>query len=311
MLDLVIGQPDGVKYLREIISGSLKCPLLLEGPEGVGRRFSVQQAAREGFPRKERDRQVNLDQLDAGVHPDWHQLLDGGKEIGVDAVREVLDRLAQPPVLARFRFVLIDSCDRMTAPAANALLKTLEEPPQHVRFFLVCSHANRVLKTIRSRCGRVRYRKLPDQWVLEKLAEVEQDSLRARVCCRYAQGSVGEAMRFWASGRLSLRSKVIQALKGSLSGDWSGLCQSVDSAEKELPAFMTLLEHVLRDLQLLGSLPNQITNLDLFSDLQAINPPRATLTCWLDGYYQLPKDTTTSTFSLHLKTYLMAGGPDA
>lgn len=306
MLSNVLGQPDGVAYLRRVLSGELKCPLMLEGPPGVGRHYSVQQAAREGICRKPRDLQANLDQLDTGTHPDWHVLSDD-KDIGVEAVRDVLDQLSRPPALGRYRFVVVDSCDRMTDAAANCILKTLEEPPPYVRFFLLCSDPSKVIPTIRSRCGRVRYTKLPEDVILARLSELESDPLRAQVCCRYAQGSLGEAVRFWGSGRLALRGKALTALKGSLSGDWSALCRAVDSVEKELSSFSQVFEHILKDLQIIGHLPGAITNLDLYSDLLGLAPPRAVLDAWINDYYDLPS-TEAPTYPLHFKSYLISGG---
>jgi hypothetical protein len=148
---------------------------------------------------------------------------------------------------------------------------------------------------------------LSEEWLVQKVREVEPDELRARVCCRYAQGSMGEAMRFWASGRLGLRSKAIQALKGSLTGDWSALCQAIDAAEKDLPVLVTLLEHILADLQIMQALPDRVTNLDLTSELRGMGAPPQMIQKWLDGLHSLPS-SDVSTFSLHLKSYLISAG---
>lgn len=214
MLSNVQGQDEGVRFLRRVVDGALSDPLLLVGTEGVGRRYSVHEAAKEAFCGGEEDDCFHCVQIDRGAHPDFVEIRpQDGKEIGVDAIRSVVNQAYSFPVTAKLRFFLIDGVDRMTPAAANALLKTLEEPPRMGRFFLLAEESSRVLATIRSRCGLVRYRPLAEDFVVASLARFEKDGTKALVYARLAEGSLGRAVQLRGSGRLTLRDQVLSILQ--------------------------------------------------------------------------------------------------
>ena len=78
--------------------------------------------------------------------------LDAASNRGIDDVREIRDRVAQQPVLGRYRVYILDEAHSLTTDAANALLKTLEEPPPHVVFILCTTEPHRLPDTVRGRC---------------------------------------------------------------------------------------------------------------------------------------------------------------
>ncbi|MEC9072562.1 MAG: DNA polymerase III subunit delta', partial [Myxococcota bacterium] len=102
-------------------------------------------------------------------HPDLLALRPDGKTIKIGQVREILKVLPYPPLEARVRVVVIDPAEAMTVPAANALLKTLEEPPSSTQFILVSSQPDALLTTIRSRCQRIGFGRLRDEEVIAGL----------------------------------------------------------------------------------------------------------------------------------------------
>lgn len=97
----------------------------------------------------------------AGTHPDVIELTPdpsrASRTIAVEAVREVIRKTGFHRFDSKRRFILIDPAESMADPAANALLKTLEEPPAGTGFFLIASNASRLLPTIVSRCQRIRF----------------------------------------------------------------------------------------------------------------------------------------------------------
>ncbi|MCC6619610.1 MAG: hypothetical protein IT385_00050 [Deltaproteobacteria bacterium] len=115
-------------------------------------------------------------------HPDVLALVPHGTYIKIEQVREVLRIVPYQPVEGASRFVVIDPVDALNDAAANALLKTLEEPPRSTRFILVTSAPANVLVTIRSRCQRVAFGRLPDAAITTLLAQrgVDADTI-ARV----------------------------------------------------------------------------------------------------------------------------------
>lgn len=92
--------------------------------------------------------------MQAGTHPDYYSLLPekGKSTLGVDAVREVSEKLYEHSRLGGAKVVWIPDAAQLTDAAANALLKTLEEPPAQTRFFLASTEPARLLATLRSRC---------------------------------------------------------------------------------------------------------------------------------------------------------------
>lgn len=267
MLSDVQGQSEGVRFLRRVVEGHLTSPLLLVGTGGVGRRFSVVEAAKEAFSGNEPD-SLHCLQIAEGVHPDLVVVepLDG-KDIGVDTIREIVKQTNLFPSQVPVRYVVIDGADTMTTPAANALLKTLEEPPPTSRFFLLAESPAAVLPTIRSRCGLVHYQPLSETFIVNFLASQTDDATKALVCARLSGGSVGRALQYLASGRLALRNKMLSLLRAGLAGDLSSLFSIVDSAEEDLQHGLRFFEHLLHDLIMIPHDPARLSNLDIAEDL--------------------------------------------
>jgi DNA polymerase-3 subunit delta' len=182
MLAEVKGQDEAVAYLQRVADGRYTAPLLLLGDDGVGRRFSVQCLARQMFCDGVRDNTcdcVHCTQLKYAAHADFVTFTaPEDKDIGIEVSRQIIEQCRSYPMLASKRVVLIDGAERLTVPAANALLKTLEEPPRTVRFFLTSTSLERVIPTIRSRCGVVRYRRLPEAFIVSMLQPFESNWCR-------------------------------------------------------------------------------------------------------------------------------------
>ena len=199
----VIAQDRALTPLRSALRrGTLHHAYLFGGPEGVGKarvaRLLAQAANCEGGvagPGGFREDPCGTcgpcRKIEKGLHPDVVALAEervmakagtwepkGGrspsKDIVVDQVRDVVDRrLSLRRFEGRRRFVLIDPADTMNPQAQNALLKTLEEPPDDTTLVLVASSPDALLPTIRSRCARVTFGPLPDGFIRARLAELE------------------------------------------------------------------------------------------------------------------------------------------
>jgi len=203
LLSDVREQDEALKYLRNVIEGRFTSPLLLVGDDGVGRRFSAIETAREHFsggdPKSKHCAQIDhidLKTKKRNIHPDLTILQpEDDKDIGVDAVREVTNIAKDMPVVSPRRYIIIDGADRLTTQAANALLKTIEEPPKTTQFFLIAESARSVIPTVRSRCGVVRYKRLSEAFLMEAILDpserAEVDPNRLLVCARLAEGSLG------------------------------------------------------------------------------------------------------------------------
>lgn len=154
------------------------------------------------------------------THPDVkHYAPHGVSGYLVDQVRQILDDVSLTPVRATSKVYILDGADRLRGTAANALLKTIEEPPAGVMFILIARTADAVLPTLVSRCQRVPFRVVPPAVSMEA---VQHDTGASEVEARVAlavTGSSEKAREFLASaGRRSVRRLMVRTL-GELAHD--------------------------------------------------------------------------------------------
>ena len=100
--------------------------------------------------------------------------IDGASNNSVDQVRELREACQYSPAQCRYKIYIIDEVHMLTTQAFNALLKTLEEPPSHVKFIFATTESQKVLPTIVSRCQRFEFRPIPDPVIAERLLEIAE-----------------------------------------------------------------------------------------------------------------------------------------
>ncbi|POT57713.1 DNA polymerase III subunit delta' [Citrobacter amalonaticus] len=187
--------------------------------------------------------------MQAGTHPDYYSLAPekGKSTLGVDAVREVGEKLYEHSRLGGAKVVWIPDAALLTDAAANALLKTLEEPPVQTWFFLASREPARLLATLRSRCRLHHLAPPSEQYGVSWLARevtVSHDALLAAL--RLSAGSPGAALELLQSESWSHRETLCQALEKSLqSGDWYTLLPALN--HEQAPARMHWLATLLVD----------------------------------------------------------------
>ncbi len=98
--------------------------------------------------------------------------IDGASNRGIDEIRNLRETVKFKPTSGRFRIYIIDEVHMLTTEAFNALLKTLEEPPTHVKFIFATTEAHKVPLTILSRCHRFHFKRIPTAGITEKLTEI-------------------------------------------------------------------------------------------------------------------------------------------
>jgi len=205
-------------FLSALDRGRLHHAWLLVGPEGVGKATFAYRAARRllgasptpalGLLGARPEDPVSR-QIVAHAHPDLMVLqresLDGKarRVIPVDEARGLPEFFAKSPASASYRVAIIDSADDLNANAANAVLKTLEEPPERGVVFLVSHAPGGLLPTIRSRCRRLRFTPPPVEsgvaWLATRAVAEETD---ARRLLAMAHGAPGRAWRLSVTGAL-------------------------------------------------------------------------------------------------------------
>lgn len=311
MLDEVQEQPNAVRVLQRLVEGQIQYPLLLVGEEGTGRRFSAMAAVHDAIVRKKGKDSPDVQQVQAGVHPDVHVVsAPAGKELGIDAAREICQLAGMYPTRAPYRFFIVDGIDRATSAASNALLKTLEELPAKSRFIMTAEFADRVLPTIRSRCGLVPFRRLSETFIRARLESVEPDLELARVYARVAEGSMGRALRLWGSGRLALRDQMLALLRDVVARDYTAVFATIDDQKDDLDLAVRFLRQLVHDVLLLPVDASRILNLDAFESLRELCLSGTSLEQWatvalnLRQVYELDM-TLSVNMPFHVKSALM------
>ena len=100
--------------------------------------------------------------------------IDAASHTGVDDIRELTEGIKFAPVKSKYKVFIIDECHQLSKSAANALLKTLEEPPSHAVFLLATTEAHKMIATITSRCQRFDFKKLQIPEIVEKLERISK-----------------------------------------------------------------------------------------------------------------------------------------
>ena len=98
--------------------------------------------------------------------------IDGASNRGIEEIRELRETVKYAPASSKFKIYIIDEVHMLTKEAFNALLKTLEEPPAHVKFMFATTEPEKVLPTILSRCQRFDLRRIPAALIVKHLAEI-------------------------------------------------------------------------------------------------------------------------------------------
>src|SRR5689334_8250167 len=150
--------------------------------------------------------------------------IDAASNTGVDNIREVIENSQYRPAHSRFKIYIIDEVHMLSKSAFNALLKTLEEPPEHVKFILATTEPEKVLPTILSRCQRFDFRNIPTREIADHLAalckkeKVKADDDALLLVAKAGAGSMRDSLslldRLLSVGERQLTADMIEQMLG-------------------------------------------------------------------------------------------------
>ncbi|MBU3620856.1 DNA polymerase III subunit gamma/tau [Polynucleobacter sp. CS-Odin-A6] len=163
--------------------------------------------------------------IDQGRFVDYVEM-DAASNRGIDDIRDLLEKAAYAPANARFKVYMIDEVHMLSKEAFNALLKTLEEPPEHIKFILATTDPQKIPVTILSRCLQFNLKQMPVPLIVEHLEKVlaaekvDYETNALRVLAKGAQGSMRDALSLtdqaiaYAAGKVS--EEAVRGMLGTL-----------------------------------------------------------------------------------------------
>jgi DNA polymerase-3 subunit delta' len=246
VFDSLVGQSEVVERLKSATSAATSGSTTQEmvhswlfvGPAGSGRSnaavaFAAALVCSQSGCGTCRDCQTVL----TGTHIDVERFNPTGLSIKAEEVRELIARSAWSPSVGPWRIVIIEDADRLTETAANALLKTIEEPETHTLWFLCAPTLSDVSITIRSRCRHLQLR-TPSKTSVEEflLTNTSVDSKTAAFAARVSQGHIGRARFIATNQEAQTRRKEVLALAFSLKdidSCFKAASQLLDTAQEQ------------------------------------------------------------------------------
>ena len=216
----------GQDHVKKVLTNALKMgrvahAYIFAGPRGTGKTTTARILAKSLNCESRKDAEpCNRCQsclaIDEGTFMDVVEL-DAASNRGIDEIRRIREAAGYRPIEGKYKVYIIDEVHMLTKEAFNALLKTLEEPPEHVVFVLATTNLEKVPPTIVSRCQVLEFKNLPENLIFERLKEVsskermeiEEDALR--FLARRAEGGMRDALtlleqvwKFSAGGKIAL-----------------------------------------------------------------------------------------------------------
>lgn len=298
-LENFFGNASAANTLTEMIRGHrIPQTLLISGPEGIGkatlaRRFAAQLLAydphkvdlddlclesnRETIANREKwtAEKRNDDPLFFNSHPDFLTFAPDGplRQISIPQMRLLKDRAQLKPLKGSWRVFLIDQLDRANEQAANSLLKTLEEPPEHLILIVTASNPYDLLPTIRSRAVPLRLSRLNAEEMREFLSAHKLDEPERRTAL--AEGSPGLAVSLDLESYDRRRAAMLALLRvaGGVDsfGAWMKHSDSIAARRTEkLESYLEVLYILLGDLVRLTNGMSAIRNPDLRAELEVL-----------------------------------------
>ncbi len=272
-----VGQEHVLRALVNALdSGRLHHAYLFTGTRGVGKTTIARILAKalncdKGVTSEPCGECSACVEIDEGRFVDLIEV-DAASKTKVDDTRDLLDNVQYAPARGRYKVYLIDEVHMLSKSSFNALLKTLEEPPPHVKFLLATTDPQKLPVTVLSRCLQFNLKRMTPRMISDRLAHIcdaesiETEAAALAMIARAADGSMRDALSLLdqaiaycggtvAEGQVALmlgtidRDHVTRLLRLLAAGDAGGLIDAIREIDEQFPDYRRLLEDLARDLQ--------------------------------------------------------------
>ena len=210
-------------------------------------------------------------EIDEGRFVDLIEV-DAASKTKVDDTRDLLDNVPYAAARGRYKVYLIDEVHMLSKSSFNALLKTLEEPPEHVKFLLATTDPQKLPATVLSRCLQFNLKRMTPRLISDRLThicgeeKIEFEPAALAILARAADGSMRDALSLldqaiaYCGGNIEEaptatmlgtidRDHVMRVLKLLAAGDAKGIIEAIREIDEQFPDYSRLLDDVARDLQ--------------------------------------------------------------
>ena len=218
----VVGHRDIIQYIQDAVQqNKVSHAYILNGQRGSGKKmlanlFAMTLQCESGQPEPCGECHSCI-QANSGNHPDIITVRhEKPASISVDDIRTQMNGdIMIKPYSSPYKIYIVPEADLLTVQAQNALLKTIEEPPEYAVIFLLTENADSLLPTIRSRCVMLKLRNIKDKLVKKYLMEqLRIPDYQADLCAAFAQGNIGRAIMLAKSEHFNeIKEEAIQLLK--------------------------------------------------------------------------------------------------
>jgi DNA polymerase-3 subunit delta' len=333
----IIGQDRAINILLKTIQrGRLPSSYLFAGESGIGKKLAAINLAKviNCLTASNRDAEgidacdecPSCRKIDSGIHPDFLLVAPEGGLIRIEEIRAIDDLLSLKAFEGIYKVVVVDDADLMNQSAANAFLKTLEEPPENNLIILISSNPDRLPDTIRSRCSRINFTPLAleacEEIIKKVLSQQSEDKVQrsgkreevkkrrsekgpkttalpdSRTLSLLVRLSMGRPGNVIAGDLIEEREWFMKLLKDMLNAEKDGW-----TSKEEMEKWFELFLILLRDMAVFKITRNEkyLINIDIKERLNKLSSSMD-ITVIIDNYQQL--NTLKGYFNFHLNKSL-------
>lgn len=240
----IIGQDFAKKYISNSIKNNkISHAYMFEGIDGIGKKKFADELSK-----------VLLDSSNVNNSPDYINIYPDGSSIKIAQVRNLQSDIVIKPH-KEYKIYIINQAEKMTVEAQNALLKTLEEPPQYAIMILITSNKEALLDTIKSRCELIKFLPISQVDLKKYLMDTGIEEQRAQLLATFSRGSIERALELSQSAEFTIMrediQKYIQIILDKNVVEILSIPTEIDKYKGEIVSLLDMIINYFRDIMML------------------------------------------------------------